>query len=134
MGGHYLNLRVASMIGGVQQAHHFLRRERCVLNNRLVDRQELVPDRQGTATVRNTSGQNVAYVDSCWHNLVQLLQRIRLQSVCVQVVCQDEAQFLTQRTLDLDEQRTQRVLHTLHYGHVVLDGQVAQARQVALTF
>lgn len=133
MCGHNLDLRVPSMIRSVQQTHDLLRRKSGVLYNGLVDRQKLVTDRQSATPIRDARRQDVPHVHPCRKDLVQLLQGVRLQRVRIQVVAQDQSQFLTQRTLDLDEQRSQRVFHALHHRHVVLDGQVAQAGQMALT-
>lgn len=122
------------MIAGVQQTHHVLWRERCVLNDRLVDGQELVPDGQRSTPISDTRRQYIPHVHSRRHYLVQLLQGVGLQCIRVQVVAQDQPQLLIQWPLDLNQQRTQRVLNALHNRHVVLDGQVAEAGQVALAF
>lgn len=139
MARHDLQLRVALARVRVQQRHHIVRRQRRTLDQRLVDAQDLIAQRQSATAIRNAGRQNAGHIDAGrlhliaggHHQVGSSVAGRRGMLLETAVATQHQAERIVERPFDLDEQRSEREFDALHDGDVVLDGQIGEAAAAA---
>lgn len=127
MRGENLNLREAFGAVGIEQLNDIIGRVGCILDDRLIDCQNLIADRERPAPIGNTRRDDARDENTRSLNSIDAIKVCRKRHE----VAQHQTHLLIHRSFDFDQERAERKFHRLHHRHLVLNGQIAERRVVS---
>lgn len=143
---HYLNLCISFVCICVQYAHNIVRWQGCILDDRFVNRQYLITNRQRSTSacietitlndskrlttknvpIRYAGRQYARHINAGRRNIVIMFTVLKIWEIT-----QHQTQFVVHRPFDFNQKRTHWKFNALHYRHIIFYRQICVARHIA---